>query len=148
MNTKKYIAWMAATAFAAILVGVAPVLAQTEIDGATEAGITAGFHGGNGPAISPRIVGTVSAVNGATLIVNSVMGKMHRGIYPASTTTVYTVDASSARIFKNAATSSVSAIAVGDTIMVEGTISGTNVTANIIRGGIMEKGRGMLHRHR
>ena len=56
---------------------------------------------------------------------------------PVTTTaTTYTVDASSATVTKNGAASTVSAIAVGDTVMVQGTVSGTNVTAKTIRDGV------------
>ena len=52
--------------------------------------------------------------------------------------TVYTVDATNAKIYKGSATTtvSVSGIAAGDTVMVQGTVSGTNVAATVIRDGI------------
>ena len=56
----------------------------------------------------------------------------------AGTGTVYTVDATNAKIYKGGATTtvSVSAIATGDKVMVQGTISGTNIAATVIRDGV------------
>jgi hypothetical protein len=84
------------------------------------------------------IVGIVGSVNGNTLTVNSMARKMG----PAKTisTTTYTVDASGAAVFKNATTSTVSAIAVGDVVMVQGTINGTNVVAKRIVDGATRPG--------
>lgn len=98
----------------------------------------------------PAVVGTVSAVNGDILTVASNSWNERRGfasttpssqpsaVTPASTT--YTVDATNATVTKNNATSSVASIAVGDTVMVQGTVSGTNVTATTIRDGVMRGG--------
>jgi hypothetical protein len=102
-------------------------------------------HKGHG---MPGIMGTVSAVNGNTISVTS----------KQNTATVYTVDATNAKVLKASTiaptagtkpaaptTSSVSAIAVGDTVMVRGTVSGTSVTATdimdgVFKGGMMGKG--------
>ena len=97
----------------------------------------AGFgfgHGGMG-ARAPGIFGTVSAINGDTLTVAS------KGFGQKATSTTYAVDATNATVTKNGNTSSFSAVAVGDTVSVQGTVSGTNVTATTIRDGMM--GRGM-----
>ena len=87
-------------------------------------------------SVRPGVTGTVSAISGTTLTVTS--KKMERGMNKAGTSTpaasvTYTVDASNATVTKNNTTSTLSAIAVGDTIMVQGTVSGTNVTATTIR---------------
>ncbi len=84
--------------------------------------------------MAPGVFGTVSSINGMILTVSS---KTPRN---ASTTTVYTVDASNATVYKNGATSTVAAIAVGDNVMIQGTVSGTNVTAKTIRDGIGKPG--------
>ena len=76
------------------------------------------------------VVGTVSAINGTTL---TVTGKSRSTTTPPT----YTVDASNATVTKNNSASTVSAIAVGDTIMVQGTVSGTSVTAKTIRDGVV-----------
>ena len=48
------------------------------------------------------------------------------------------MDATNAKIYKGSATTtvSVSDIAMGDTVMVQGTVSGTSVTATVIRDGV------------
>jgi len=76
------------------------------------------------------VVGTVATINGTTLTVTG------RAKLNGETAITYTVDASGATVMKSGATSSVSNIAVGDTVMVQGTVSGTNVTAKTIRDGI------------
>ena len=81
----------------------------------------------------PEVIGKVTAINGTTLTVQSVK----RGIRVESVSTstapsVFTVDASNARVLKANATSTLSDIAVGDNIIVQGKLSGTNVTAAII----------------
>lgn len=50
--------------------------------------------------------------------------------------TVYTVDASNAQVIKNGASSTLSSIATGDMVMVQGTVNGTNVAATMIRDGM------------
>ncbi len=72
------------------------------------------------------VVGNVTAINGTTLSVKS------RRPGTASTSTI-SVDASNATIFKVDATSSISSIAIGDNVIVQGTIVGNNVTATIVR---------------
>lgn len=87
------------------------------------------------------VVGTVSAINGNTI---TLQNTMRRGV--ASTTVgatvTYTVDASSATIYKNSATSSVSNIAVGNRISVQGKVTGTSVVATTIHDGVGMMGRG------
>jgi len=91
---------------------------------------------GHGPAMRPGVVGTVASVSGTTL---TVTGK--QGFGSSTTAVTYTVDASNSTVVKDNATSSVSAIATGDTVFVQGTVSGTNVAATLIRDGVM-MGRG------
>jgi hypothetical protein len=97
-----------------------------------------GFRG-QGMMGRPAVVGTVSAVNGTTLTVAS---KGFGRMATATAATSYTVDASSATVAKNGATSTVSAIAAGDTVMVRGTVSGTSVTATAIFDGMPGRGKG------
>jgi hypothetical protein len=81
------------------------------------------------------IGGTVIAINGTSLTVTS-RGFVGRGATTTpATTTTYTVDASNAIVLKNNATSTVSAIAVNDTVFVQGTITGTNVVATKVLDG-------------
>jgi len=84
----------------------------------------------------PGVFGSVSAISGDTITLES----MAFGKNASSTrATSYSVDATNATVFKNGATSTVSAIATGDSLMVQGTVSGTNVTATRITDG-MPKG--------
>ena len=91
----------------------------------------------------PAAAGNVTAINGNTLTVAD-----------KKSGTVYTVDASSATIEKFASpvagsttkptptTISVSGIALGDNVMVQGTVSGTTISASKIMDGMMMGGRG------
>ena len=83
-----------------------------------------GGRGGFGGRGHNGADGTVSAINGNTITLTGKDGK------------TYTVDASSASV-KKVADSSVSNIAVGDTLMVNGTTSGTTITAKNITDGIL-----------
>ena len=87
----------------------------------------------------PGVFGTVTTISGDTITVQSKMwAKPATGsTAPTSTTITYTVNATGATVTKNQAASSVSAIAVGDTVMVQGTVSGTSVTATKINDGVM-----------
>ena len=131
---------------------VAPVFAQTSAPATGAAfGVRGGgrfgsMHGGPG-AFAPGVFGTVSAVNGTTLTVTSKARPMPMAAAGAGATktpsaTVYTVDASNAQVLKSGVTSTVSSIATGDTVMVQGTVSGTNVAATMIRDGVMGMMRG------
>jgi hypothetical protein len=80
---------------------------------------------------APGIFGSVTAVNGTTLTVTG------RGFASSTAQTVYTVDATNATVVKDRATSTVSAIVVGDNVMVAGTINGTSVAATKIFDGVM-----------
>ena len=91
-------------------------------------------HGGGRGGARPGVFGTVMAVNGDTITVQS------KGFGQNSIQTTYTVDATNATVTKNNAASSVGDIAVGDNIMVQGTVSGTNVTATSIRDGMSGTG--------
>jgi len=90
----------------------------------------------------PVIIGTVSTISGTTLTVASKM-KIKDREETASTTkiTTYTINAANATVTKNNATSTLSAIAVGDTVMIQGVVSGTTVTATTIRDGIAKLGK-------
>lgn len=102
---------------------------------------------GRGPGVGemkPGIIGQVTSVSGMTVTVSGHafdpgIGMGLGGGAQASTT--YTIDASNASVTKNNATSSVSAIVVGDTVFASGTVSGTNVIATSIRDGLTLRGR-------
>lgn len=94
----------------------------------------------NEHGMKPAVVGTVSAVSGTTLTVTAKgRGEWENGDHGSSTQptpATFTVDASNATVLKGNATSSVSSVAVGDTVIVLGSISGTNITATTIRDGV------------
>ncbi len=124
MNIKKYI--LAISLFLG-LAGSFAFVATASAQGMA----SGGWHGGK-----PGVFGTVSAISGTTLTVQS-KARPNKG-----TATAYTVIASGATVTKNGQASSVSGIAVGDMVMVQGTVSGTSVTATVIRDGMM-MGKGM-----
>lgn len=98
------------------------------------------------------IIGTVTAINGNTLTVSQTIRGEGRdeGKNTATTTKIFTVDASSAKIIKAGATSSVSSILTGDRVSITGAISGTNITAKIIRDdikGMMGRDKGEIIRN-
>lgn len=94
------------------------------------------------------ILGTVVSVSGSTLNINGkIMSPMVSTSTPATT---YTVDASKARIEKQGTqgTTTVSSIKVGDSVVVMGIVTGTNIIAQIIRDGVtpmMQNREGMMN---
>ena len=108
------------------MVGVRGTVTGTNV-AATDimSGMMHGF-GPGGRGKGPGVHGTVSAINGNTLTITNTDG------------TSYTVDASAAEVSKMT-TLSVSDIKVGDTVGVEGTVSGTSVTAKHIMDGVPPK---------
>ena len=146
-NNKLVSTALVATAFTAIaaLPACAQVSANVNVSaqipgqqwgqgGQREGGMREGMQG-SAKGMAPGIFGTVSAVSGTSL---TVTGK--QGFGPTSATTTYTVDASNSTVRKDNATSTVSSIAVGDTVMVRGTVSGTSITATSIFDGVMMRG--------
>jgi hypothetical protein len=140
MSNKKYISGFMILAVLATLTIAIPVLAQTtpSTNGGPDAwgGHMTGKGGPRSGIMKPGVFGTVSAVNGNII---TVTGKQGFGA-TATTTVTYTVDATNAKVMKNNATSTVANIAVGDTIMAQGTLTGTNLVATMIRDGVMMRG--------
>ena len=98
--------------------------------------------------MKPSVIGTVSAINGSTITISGKQGEGFgfggkRGTATTSPATVstFSIDATNATVMKNNATSSISNIIIGDTIMVQGTINGKNITATIIRDGLTNPGK-------
>jgi len=73
---------------------------------------------GNG---QPVVGGSVAAISGDTLTVATTNNNV-----------TYTIDATNATIEKGGATSTIASIAVGDDILVQGSVSGTSVTATSV----------------
>lgn len=79
------------------------------------------------------ILGAVVSINGTTITITSKKNNDGNGSGSAVT---YTVDASKAVVTKDGVASGISGIAAGDTIMVQGAISGNNIAATAIRDGV------------
>jgi hypothetical protein len=90
-----------------------------------------GIPGRPAGMVRPGIFGIVTAVSGNIITING-----RQGFGSTTATTTYTVDATNATIRKGNATSTISSIVVGDTISVQGTITGTNIVATAIFDGI------------
>jgi len=93
-----------------------------------------GFGPGHG------VHGTVSAMNGTTLTVVATDPQ-------SGTSSTYTVDAANAQLLKGdgsskPSTSTLSSVAVGDNVVIDGSLSGTNVTAKMIIDGPMPQWNG------
>lgn len=132
MNFKKYVS---VCAVMAVVLGLG--IATTSFADNSKPGKnpSMGQFGGkekreNFPPMGSQIVGKVSAVNGFNLTV-----VCQKGFGTTTASTTFAVDATNAKVFKNNATTTVSNIVVGDNIIVQGTINGTNVVATIIRDG-------------
>jgi hypothetical protein len=129
MNIKKRISLLlAAVGILSVILVALPAFAQTS------PGPYGGARQGSRAGGQPEVFGTVASVNGTTLTVTS------KGFGKTATATTYTVDTTNATVTKNNAASTVADIAVGDTIMIQGTVSGTSVTATAIRDGVMTGG--------
>ncbi|MEI6478667.1 MAG: hypothetical protein WCO18_00085, partial [bacterium] len=78
------------------------------------------------------MLGTVSNINNTTLTIQSLQRSNNTS---ASTTSVdFTVDTSNARIIKagSTTTATIANIAVGDKVIVQGTINGNSITAKLV----------------
>ena len=135
MNNKKTLAQQITiplAALALVISAVGGVITAAHADTTTAATAQTTDQGGYG---RPAAMGTVTAVSGNTITLTD-----------SHSNTTYSVDASSATITKHATptagatptaptTITVSGIAVGDTLMVQGTVSGSNITATRIDDG-------------
>ena len=166
MKNKKYISGVMALAIIGTLATAVPAFAENNIGLNLSTNISTGTrpalngHLGVGVGrtmMKPGVFGTVSAVSGTIITVTST----HRVMSPKNTngttpstssgqatttapvTTTYTVDATSATITKNNVAGNVLNIVVGDTIMAQGTLTGTNLVATTIRDSVMTRTPGV-----
>ena len=131
MNTKKYISLIVALATFGSLALAVPVFAQGQTN---QPGAQNGGRFGRGMMNgTPNIVGKVTAISGNTITVSST----NKDESSTTTTKTFTVDATNAKITKNNTTGTIASITVGDTVAVQGTVSGTNVVAVNIRDGVV-----------
>jgi hypothetical protein len=82
---------------------------------------------------TPVVTGTVASIAGNILTVTL------RNFAQNTSPKIYTVDATNATVIKNNATSTLASIAIGDTIMARGTLTGTSLTATFIRDGAIKE---------
>lgn len=155
MKIVNIVSWVAAVGIAAGLAVVMPAFAQTNVGVGVgmQGGIHNGANGGSWQGGMPGggVFGTVSAisVNGDanTFDITAYARPMRpmpeqsqSSVTPVSqaSTTIYTVDATNATIYKGSATTTVSVgdIAVGDKVIVQGTVTGTSIAATVIRDGV------------
>lgn len=99
---------------------------------------------GFGHGMRPAVIGTVASapdVNGTFTVTAK---NWRRGTSATASPTTYTVTTANATVTKAGVASTVSAIAVGDMVMVKGTVSGTNVTATTILDGFARGRHGAM----
>jgi hypothetical protein len=152
MNKNKYLLLAAAAGLVASAAVAVPVFAATQTSvglgvsaSAHMSGMRSGSNRGMG-MMGHGIAGTVTAINGDTITVSSKMWMGREATTTPAMAMTYTVDATNATVVKDGASSTVSSIGVNDMIMVQGTVTGTNVVATEIRdgmGGMM--GAGGMH---
>ena len=141
--SKKYISAAVGLAAIASLALAIPAMADTTPAPATATSAThkagAWMGGMRGGQMHPGAFGKVTAINGNTITISSEQftKPTTAGTAPTGTAVTYTIDATNATVTKANAASTVSAIAVGDMIAVQGTVTGTNVVATTIRDGVM-----------
>ena len=137
-NKKNAYGFIALVALTTLAMAV-PALADTTTPGmqTNNSAWTGGTRAGmmNRGNMKPGVYGTVSAISGNTI---TVTGK--QGFGASATATTFTVDATNAKITKNNVAGTISSIVVGDTIMAQGTLTGTNLVATTIRDGQIGKG--------
>ena len=92
------------------------------------------MHGNRG-MMKPGVFGTVSAISGNIITVTNTRVPRKNGstiTTIAPVTTIYTVDATNAKITQGPNTILVSNIVVGDNIVAQGTVNGNTVVASTI----------------
>ena len=137
MNRKTVASVTSSVVLASLLTAV-PALAETTAQNSSQGS----EHGRAGfERHAQGVVGVVASISGNSITITSKeFGR--KGSSDSSTTSkTYTIDASNATVEKSGSTASLASIAVGDTIFVDGTVSGTNVTAKTIRTGAPQGAR-------
>jgi hypothetical protein len=129
---KKYLFAILALVMAVTLAQTAPAFADNNNKSGDHSdnrgsGLGEDMRGG---MIKPGIFGTVTLVNG-----NSITISGRQGLGQNTGTVTFTIDATNAKIMKNNVLGTIASITVGDTIMAEGTLTGTNLVATTIRDG-------------
>jgi len=92
----------------------------------------------NDDKMTPNVVGKVLAKNGNMLTVVSKQGFYNKD--GSAKTTTFTVDTTNAKILRGQTAITIADVAIGDNVVVQGTITGTNVVATIVRDGKVGEG--------
>jgi hypothetical protein len=153
MNTKKYVYTFIALATLTTLVGAVPALADNTTsnnqpnNGVYNNGVRNNTEGmmnrSNNGMMKFGVFGTVSAISGNVITITSKQ-RSNPTATTAIVSTTYTVDATNAKITKNNVAGTMASIVVGDTVVVQGTVTGTNVVATAIRDGVLRNGLGKM----
>jgi hypothetical protein len=137
MKNKKYVSGLLALVAVVTLSGASPAFADensksgnlgVEIRGGM---MGRGMGGDKMKMMRPVVFGKVTAVSGNTITVSGT-----NGFSQNATNVTYTVDATNAKIMKNKVAGTMASIVVGDTIMAEGTLTGTNLVATVVHDGL------------
>ncbi len=114
-----------------------PTLADTNTAQIRNGMMGQGFEIGRGmQKKGPVLTGTVLSVSGKIITING-----HIGLATTSANTTYTVDATNSKFVKNDANGTISNILVGDTVTVQGKLTGSNIVATVIRDGVTMMGQ-------
>ena len=142
MNTKKYITLIAVLGIVGGFALVIPAFALDNQQGEVSALIQVNTNKDNQTnqgemdsyKMMPSVIGKVTAINGNIITIS----RNQKEVNPTANT--FTVDATNAKLLRGNAEITLSDIAVGDNIVVQGTITGTNVVATVIRDGKVGNG--------
>ncbi len=131
---KRYLSFFVLMGLALVAGTAQKASAEDVTTGDTRAQI--GHHEGfeRGPGIwktQNGVFGVVTGVSGSAITLDATQRQN-----VAAAVKTYTVDTTNAKFIKNGAESTLSAIAMGDHIMVQGTVNGQNVTATLVRDGM------------
>lgn len=148
MKTKKYISLALALATIGSLALIVPAFAVSNQQGEgnqnINVNVTTTIHDDkvnqgekDFEKMMPAVIGKVSAVNGNIL---TVISKQGFNKTEATSTITFTVDATNAKLLRGNTIITLSNIAVGDNVIVQGTVTGTSVVATIIRDGKVGNG--------
>ena len=122
MSTKKYVFSIIALAIICSFVLVIPALAENN------------RGEGDSNRMNPNVVGKVSAVSGDIITVVSNKGQNN------ATSATFMVNAANAKILRGETVITISDVAIGDNVVVQGTVTGNNVVAATIRDGKVGNG--------
>jgi hypothetical protein len=141
MKINKKIYTISALVILATMAGSVPVFAETAIPNGIQVNNQGNYSDQirNGGMMKPAVVGQVTTISGNTITITSKQAfgrKNNTTTTPTITTITFTIDATNAKIEKGNVAGTIGSIVVGDTIMVQGTVAGTNVVATNIRDGI------------